>query len=321
MGGIFREAVALGARTACLVLVCLAGGITSVSASLTYSNPFHPDQCETAVAVAERVLAHTPQDARAREILAEGLLCRGLVQDDPWALAAAIDAFRAQVSAHPDDFFPRLYVAAAMQRRFPLAEETLAAHRSVQTALTTADVGAGRERLRTHLEEAIRALEAQRRQFLPLLQERLAALERGPLAAPQLIDLLILLPQTGPSGVERARKVLDAALAQQPDAALDTFYRAEILRGQESPEILIPLYRAAVATLCDRPDAPAHNECQRARWRLGQLHAARGPASDDELRSPKDPWKSEGMRTGGAEPIGARSAHGGEVSTKRRMIP
>ncbi len=261
----------------CLFVVGLWGGwVTASWASLTYSNPFHPDQCEIALATGERALARNPEDARARQLVAEALLCRGLERDDPWALDAAREEFLAQLSAHPGDFFAHLYAAEALRRRFPLADEAAGAFERARAALANADVGAARTELDAHLRESLAALKAHREQFLPLLRARTAALEHGSLASPQLVDLLTLLTQTGPAGVDRALAILEAELARQPNIALDTFYRAEILRGRESKQTLLGLYRAASAALCEPPHATPVNECQRARWRLDQLEATAG---------------------------------------------
>ncbi len=257
-------------------VVSLCGGATATWASLTYSNPFHPDQCEIALATGEQALARNPEDARARQIVAEALLCRGLERDDPWALDAALGAFQAQLSAHPDDFFAQLYAAEALRRRFPLADEAPIAFERAQAALATADVGAARTELGAHLRESLAALNAHRQQFLPLLRARTAALQHGSLAPGQVVDLLTLLVQTGPTGIDRALAILAAELVRQPNLALDTFYRAEILRGRESPQALMRLYRAAAAALCEAPPATPLNECQRARWRLEQLEATAG---------------------------------------------
>lgn len=252
-----------------LSLVCFVA-ITTAEASLTYSNPFHPEQCELAVSSAERDLARR-EDARAREILAEGLLCRGLEADDPWALAVALDAFRARAAARPDDFFAKLYVAVALQRLFPLAPETMVAVDEADDALVAADIGAARPGLESHVAEMRTALEGHRRQFLPILQQREGDLNRGSLTRAGLIDVLILLAETGPAGIGRAHVVLDSYLESHPDVVLDTFYRAEISRGRDLPHGLMELYRTAEVTLCRTLTAEPANECERARWRLEQL--------------------------------------------------
>ena len=257
----------------CVSVGLLCGGWVTARASLTYSNPFHPDQCEIALASGEQALVRNSQDARATEIVAEALLCRGLERDDPWALQAAIAAFRARLSSQPDDFFSQLYYAEALRRRFPLADETPVAFKRAHTTLATADVGAARAALNAYLIDALADVNSNREQFLPVLRARAASLEQGPLAPAQLIDLLTLLAQTGPRGVDHALAILDAQVSRQPDAALDTFYRAEILRGRESQGALVRLYQSAEAAVCEATRATPLNECQRSRWRLEQLEA------------------------------------------------
>ena len=57
------------------------------------------------------------------------------------ALTAALDAFQARLAANPDDFFARLYAAAAWQRRFPLSDDAVTALDGARAALPGADVG------------------------------------------------------------------------------------------------------------------------------------------------------------------------------------
>jgi hypothetical protein len=244
----------------------------SAFAALSYGSPFHPEQCELAVAAAERVLSSKPQEARAREILAEGLLCRGLEHDDPWALQAAIRGLEERLSDGPEDFFAQLYLAEALRRRFPLSDRVPAELDEAAALLAETDVGEAREELTTHVREALAAVASHRAQFLPLLERREAELERGTLSPSGAGDLLTLLAHTGPSGVERALAMLDGELMQQLDEALLTFYRAELLRGRDSPPAVAALYRSARSVLCagGAPPAP-QNECQRAGWRLRQL--------------------------------------------------
>lgn len=263
-------------RHGVFLLGILTGGAfplcpTAALASLTYSNPFHPEQCAPAVRAARRALEAHPEDSRARSILAEGLLCLGLETDDPWALAAAIAAFQARISAGSSDFFDYLYLAEALRRRYPLADAVPTAFEHAAAQLTSADVGAARDELAAYLGTARQAVEAHRRQFLPLLERRAAQLELGTLTASRLLDLLVVLAQTGPAGVDRALEVLEARLARRYDPTLDTFYRAEILRGRGAPAAVAALYRATREALCrgETPNAPG--ECARAAWRLEQL--------------------------------------------------
>lgn len=255
-----------------LVALTLNAGVLCAStrtlASLTYSNPFHPEQCELAIAAAERAAA---QDAQAEALLAEGLLCRGLAQDDPWALEAAIQGFERIVAADGRAFFAQLYLAEALRRRFPLSDGPVTAFERALAALARADVGAARADLETHIQDSLRAIHADQRQFLPLLDQRMTEAAANTLPPERVGELVTLLAQTGPSGVERALATLDAYLAQHYDPALHTFYRAELLRGRQSPAAVAAQYRAAATALCEGAVAEAVSECSRARWRLEQV--------------------------------------------------
>ena len=183
--------------------------------------------------------------------------------------------FRARLAANPDDFFARLYAAAAWQRRFPLSDDAVTALDGARAALPGADVGAARAALGEAIAQALAELTAHRAQFLPILHARERALRAGALSRAELIDLITLLAETGPARVERARALLDARVATAPDAGLDSFYRAEVLRGRDSPAALAARYRAAAAAFCSASEASSVNECRhRARLRLEQLETA-----------------------------------------------
>jgi hypothetical protein len=224
-------------------------------AAPTYSNPFHPEQCELAVAAGRRWTARAGQHPAGAAVLAEGLLCRGLEADDPWALQAALTALQARDAEDGGDFFAHLYAAEAVRRRYPLSDAAVAAFERAAAVLATADVGAARAELDRHLRQAMESLQAHRRQFLPLLQRRAAELEQGVVLPPShLVDLLTLLAQSGPAGVGRALAVLDAHLAARHDVGLDTLQRAELLRGRDTPGAVAALYRSAQGALCSRPE-------------------------------------------------------------------
>jgi hypothetical protein len=246
----------------------------SALAALSYANPFHPEQCELAVAAAERELSFKAWDARAREILAEGLLCRGLENDDPWTLEAAMAGFAERLARQPKDFWAQLYTAEALRRRFPLSKKVPAAFERAADLLEEADVGEARGELAAHIREALGGVASHRAQFLPLLQRRRAEIERKALTPSAAGDLLTLLGQTGTSGVDRALALLDREITQQLDKGLAFLYRAELLRGRDTPASVAALYRSAKEALCDAKARSSQNECQRARWRLEQLQAA-----------------------------------------------
>lgn len=179
--------------TAAVVAVLLGGG--QASATLTYQNPFHPAQCERAIAAAQSALSADARDARARAMLAQGLLCRGLTQDDPWALSAAVQSFEAQLRDDPGSFFTQLYVAEALRRRFPLSDAVPTAFARAVIVLSTADVGAARGELAAYVEQAGAEARRYREQFLPLLHTRLAALSAGEISTAQQLGELVTPPR------------------------------------------------------------------------------------------------------------------------------
>lgn len=250
---------------------------TCALASLSYANPFHPEQCDLAVAAAERALSDNQADARARQILAEGLLCRGLTQDDPWALEAAMRGFEERLSADASDFFAQLYLAEALRRRFPLSDDVPVAFERAIAVVAHADVGSAREELSIHLRGALGAVRLHREQFLPTLQRLQDQRGHGELSWGQLGAFVTLLAHTGPSGLRRALSELDAQLARHQNPAFDAFYRAELLRGTQARAEVAALYRAAAEGLCGPRGSSQGTECQRARWRIDQLEAAGKP--------------------------------------------
>ncbi len=224
-----------------------------------------------AIAAGERALARDARDARAAALLNEGLLCRGLRDDDPWALAAAGRGFEKELSSGKSGFYHQLYLIEALRTRFPLSDALLSDLTRAEEALSAADVGAARPQLAIHLAEQRRAVEEHRAQFLPLLRQRTAERERGTLTREHLIELLLLLGQTGPTGIDRALAVLDAEAYRAADVGLATLYRAELLRGVASPAFEDALYSTAEQALCSGGSADETGECAQARRRLAQL--------------------------------------------------
>jgi hypothetical protein len=131
--------------------------------AFSYRNPFHPEQCERAITYAGRRVAVATGGARsrARLILAEGLLCRGL-EGDGAALDQAIERFSEIVAREPENFFAQLGLADGLRRRSPHGDATLAAQRRVRQLLAQSDVGAAREELAAYVEENLAAIEQAR---------------------------------------------------------------------------------------------------------------------------------------------------------------
>jgi hypothetical protein len=224
------------------------------------------------VEAARRVLADRHGDARARQILAEGLLCRGLERDDPWALAGAIRGFEERLAVDPGDFFAALYLAEALERRFPLADVTVRAFERAAAVLIDAEVGAARPALGKHLRSSLEWLREYRDRTFRLLRDRERELSEGSLPPDRVGEFFTLVALTGPDRARWAARALEAHSSRHPDRLLDTFYRAEILRGAGAPEQVEALYRSAEAIACDRQSSRA-DLCPRIRRRLEQLEA------------------------------------------------
>ena len=199
----------------CLVLAAALLAAIPVAANaqraFSYHSPFHPEECEHA-------LHFAPQHAdsrRARLILSEGLLCRGL-QDDPAALDAAIAHLRTIAAEEPANFFVQLDLADALRKRFPLSDAAETQLRSVRALLDRSDVGAARAELTTYIDENLAAVIEYRARLLPLLEHSRAAFTAGTLPAAEVRDLISLLSLTGSDGLSQANQIR----LQQSDGAL-----------------------------------------------------------------------------------------------------
>jgi hypothetical protein len=276
-------------------LLVLAASTAPAAEAYRFRNPFHPAQCDRAIAAGSSWLRRENPE-RARRVLAEGYLCRAL-RDDPWALHESIRLFRRIVRDDPADFFATLHLADALRRSYPLSEEAHAMLRRTRRMLAGgADVGAALPDLRAYLDEALAAMTGQRGRVLPELERlrgALRAAERGE-ARPDGVtriadggsrrsddssgvsasDLRAFLSQvvlTGPAGTDEALATLQArgpALLGPVETALG---RAEILRGRENPRATIERYRKVEASAC--AGGRLEESCRLARWRLDQLRA------------------------------------------------
>jgi len=236
-----------------------------------YPNPFTPEQCGIARAHAEQVLRSNPNDERAGSTRAEALLCEGL-QDDPGALDQAIDAFEQVLMDEPQNFFARLYLAEALRKRFFLSDDAAEAFTVARDALSQADVGAANAALDAYLARTLQELREQQLHFALVIHDLQAAVNAGAASAHQVGELLTLIAQTGRGAPTRALAMLDAYLGTHPNETLDTFYRAEILRGRLPRATLESLYRSAEINLCgDRRDTANDQACSLARGRLKRL--------------------------------------------------
>jgi hypothetical protein len=248
-------------------------------AAYSFRSPFNPEECGRAIAAAHVELARRPSDSAARQLLGEGQLCEGL-QDDPGALDAAIQTLDAVAAAAPSDFFAQLDLADALRKRFPLSNETEAAMRKVRALAHTADLGAARGEILHYVRDNLAAVEEERARTLPVLEgwEAVGSDAQGALSSRLLVELVGVLALTGPDGLARAGRMLEAYLHRHPGDGIATLYRAEVLRGRIDVSATRSLYQEAIKQLCPGEAARSDSRaaCLLARWRIRQLAAAAG---------------------------------------------
>jgi tetratricopeptide (TPR) repeat protein len=232
-----------------LALACSAAVPALGEPAFSYRSPFHAEQCDTALAYARQREAREPADRRARRLVAEALLCRGL-DDDLAALDAAIAQLHAIGRDEPADVFIQLELADAVRKRFPLSDDAQALLRRARALLDAGDVGAARADLTDYIEDNLAAVVAYRARQQPRLAALAAAFRAEQLSAVEVGEFVSLLALTGPGGLLVAEERLNEYLAQHPDAELATLRRAELLRGRASVDTVRELYQAAERALC-----------------------------------------------------------------------
>jgi hypothetical protein len=261
--------------TAILSVVLVCSGVpfctNSPAAAIDSPNPFTDEQCTLAWNYASHRLRNDPTDARAHLTQAEALLCAGL-RDNIEALDRAIAGFEEAVRREPANFYPRLYLAEALRKRFFLSDEAVQAFLAARDVLGNADVGAARSDYDAYIVAAVGEIRQQQDHFSLVLRDGEADFVAGRASPHQIGDWLKLLSCTGPGGLRQALSTLDTYLVARPNEILETFYRAELLRGIVAATKLVPLYRAAETALCaGDPDLLALQACGLARERLRRL--------------------------------------------------
>ncbi|MFI5397562.1 MAG: hypothetical protein ACHQ9S_18655 [Candidatus Binatia bacterium] len=263
--------MSVAVRVLAFVLPLLWSGVSG--ATIGYQTPFGPEQCDLALAKAQRLRHAGSNDLRARLMRAEALLCRG-VQDDPAALDLAITGFERVVAQEPLNFFARLYLAEAVRERFPSSDAARAAFAEAQRALDRADVGAAHPSLAAHIAQSIREITEQLQRSAVAIHDSETAIATGNASPHAVGEWSMLVARTGSAGLERAVVRLDTYAAEHPDPILG-FYRAEMLRDRLPKSILGTLYRAAEERLCaEGGDVTDRQTCLLARWRLEQLEGS-----------------------------------------------
>ena len=258
-----------------------------------FRSPFNPAQCQRAVAFGQHLIQRDPSSARARLILAEGHLCRGL-DDNPWALDEAISRLHEISVSDPTNFNVQLELAEALRKRFPLSEDTEQALLRARDLLRSADVGAARPALAQYLAQTTTAVADRRARTVSNVAVAQAEFNLSSVAASDLSLLVSLLAQTGPLGLQRAEEILAAYLARYPDDARAQFDRAEVQRGRVSPAVLRAHYAATAVRLCDASaGASTTAECSVARLRLTQIEKVLNDEAGLDERSAErreEPW-------------------------------
>lgn len=213
-------------------------------------------------------MANHQDTPRARLLLAQGYLCRGL-GDDPAALDAAIDQLGALVEADPTDANTQLDLAEAMRKRYPLSHEAESALERVQALLSHDSVGAAHDLLAAHVRDNLDAVRKARSRAAALLAD---VREHPGASGDASSDVRLrahLTAQTGADGRAEAESLLEDHLLVHPNDGNAAFQLAELLRGRANAERLQRLYEAAMHYLCaeNRGGSPTA-ECTVALRRL-----------------------------------------------------
>ncbi len=227
------------AAVAALALLPLVAGRGEARPALRFDSPFAPALCDRAIAEGRRQMAAAPS-AAARQLLAEGYLCRG-VQGDAWALGDATRLLRAVLVAQPGNFFAQLERADAVRLRFPLAPAAARYLRRARVLLARSDVGAARLRLAAYIDENLAALGALRGPG-----DAAAALAGGA-DAPPPAAIIAAAGWLVPRGRRESRGVaaaLAAYLDAHPADVTARLQQADALRGVAPLAVVRALYEA-----------------------------------------------------------------------------
>lgn len=236
--------------------------------ALRFDSPFAPSLCDRAVAEGRRRMA-VAATAAARELLAEGYLCRGL-QGDAWALIDATRLFRAVLVERPASFFAQLQLADAVRLRFPLAPAAERYLRRARTLLGRSDVGAARPRLTAYIDENLAALG-------DLRARRNAAVRDGARAGS--VAAAGWLVQSGRRESRRAAATLGARADAHPADIAARLRQADALLGLVPRPVVRALYERVIEQCEDRQRTAAADQaaCETARFRLAELRRWSGP--------------------------------------------
>jgi len=260
-------------RLVVLTALLVPAGVNAGPSELSYHNPFHPQQCGLAVRYAEKRLVVEPQAARARLVLAEGLLCRGLA-GDVCSLDDAIVLLTEIAVKQPADFWARLDLAEAVRARFPASEESLSALKAAADALEQSDLGEASGTLARHIENSRAVVVAYRAWVLDRVAPKRSSALSGGLPAEEMYEFVTLAALLGAKG--HAEALFALRIHGGADTPLARMATAELGRGLIAVDDAIALYSRAAAGLCgDGRLGIANSQCQLARTRLDTLRRIR----------------------------------------------
>ncbi len=214
-------------------------------------------------------------------IRAEGLLCKGL-DDDPWALDAAIAALREIVASEPENFFAQLESADALRARFRCSDDAAEALATAAAFLNRAPLGDATADLAAYVASNAAALQREQRRAVMDMQ-RIARIEVP--SASDVYVMVTLLKQLGPAAVALAEGVVAASIERDPSDEYMQLARAELTWGQATWDRAGELYRG-LDQRCARENKSTA-PCAIARDRVRQLaRVGQYPGSFEGKRQP-----------------------------------
>lgn len=258
-------------------VVCSVGVLSAVPvAAISYLNPFHSGQCDRAIRYAMARLDGF-QPRRAEEILAEGLLCRGLAGDD-WALREAIERLNAVVGRAPYAIYPNVYLAEAKRRYASASEEALEATRQARARIEALGASTTHHRsLVRHLRANEVAMRKQRRDLILFLEASESDAVAGRLSSGTLQRVVSGLALLGSEGRDRARWILERhrekAHLEPGLPRMVALLAAGLDCGEASLLETVDRFTRAARMLCgDRTLELEAQVCATARARSAELH-------------------------------------------------
>ena len=240
--------------------------------SYSFRSPFDAQQCDRAIHFGQEAVQSSPSGTRSHFILAEGLLCHGIVADDPWALDRAIVEFRNLADLKPSDFFIHLDLFDALRKRWPLAPETAMSLKQVRSLFGTAGFGERRQTIKQYIDQNAVAMAHDWASARTLLERRGEAATQGTLNPGDMFEYLVTLAAVGPTGLTMADRLFDHYTSNMEPTGLVLLAHAELSRGRVSPSDAQQLYNKARQDLCrDAASIEERTMCPLATVRSKQI--------------------------------------------------